>query len=246
MAAIPEPDHPETARYDLLRPGRIDYAQGLALQLLRVERLIRHGGPNLLMLLEHAPVYTVGRSGKMEEILPSATGHPSITVVTTDRGGRVTYHGPGQQVAYVIRDLRPDTGRVLDHVRRLEEWVLRTLARFDIHGDRDRRNPGVWVGGEKIAALGVRIRSGITYHGIAINRDPDLTHYSGIIPCGIRDRGVTSMARLGCHASALELEQTLLQHFPPVFDASFTTPSAVESSTERHDSTIAAPGKVQP
>ncbi|MBF0147259.1 MAG: lipoyl(octanoyl) transferase LipB [Magnetococcales bacterium] len=219
--------HPESVRrgsqpYDLMRPGRIDYFQALAMQQQRVETLINQGGPNLLILLEHPPVYTVGRSGKPGEVLGLGAGCSSIPVIPTDRGGRVTYHGPGQLVAYVIRDLRPDTGRVLDHVRRLEELVLRTLADFGIQGSRERINPGVWVGQEKIAALGVRIRRGITYHGIAINRDPDLAHFSGIIPCGIMDRGVTSMARLGCRVTSEALEASLLSIFTEVFDASLT------------------------
>lgn len=212
----------ESHPYDLLRPGQMDYSQALALQRQRVETLLSRGGPNLLMVLEHPPVYTVGRSGKAEEVLVSGKYRDTIGVVPTDRGGRVTYHGPGQLVAYVIRDLRPDTGRVLDHVRRLEETVIQTLSDFDISGTREKINPGVWVNGEKIAALGVRIRRGITYHGVAINRDPDLDHFSGIIPCGIKDRGVTSMARLGCAVTPKGLERSYLAAFAEVFNATWT------------------------
>ncbi|HIJ83532.1 MAG TPA: lipoyl(octanoyl) transferase LipB, partial [Magnetococcales bacterium] len=152
MVHPPENTHP----YDLMRLGQMDYAQALAIQQQRVETLIAHGGPNLLMLLEHPPVYTIGRSGKSGEILDAIPTREHINIIATDRGGRVTYHGPGQLVAYVIRDLRPDTGRILDHVRRLEETIIGTLACFGILGTRERANPGVWVGNEKIAALGVR------------------------------------------------------------------------------------------
>lgn len=213
---------PSIYPYDLWRPGRVDYPLALSMQQQRVETLLLHGGPNLLLLLEHPPVYTMGRSGKREEVLDIFPGHPSVPLVLTDRGGRVTYHGPGQLVAYVIRDLRPDTGRVLDHVRRLEAVVLATLAALGIQGMREPGNPGVWVAGEKIAALGVRIRQGITYHGIAINRDVDLTPYSGIIPCGLQGRGVTSLARLGCRVGEKMLEEEVMRAFCDVFAAELT------------------------
>ncbi|MBF0435391.1 MAG: lipoyl(octanoyl) transferase LipB [Magnetococcales bacterium] len=213
---------PNTCPYDLWRPGRVDYTLALSMQQQRVETLLTRGGPNLLLLLEHPPVYTMGRSGKRDEVLAMPPGHAPVPLILTDRGGRVTYHGPGQLVAYVIRDLRPDTGRVLDHVRRLEAVVLATLAAFGIQGMRESGNPGVWVAGEKIAALGVRIRRGITYHGIAINRDVDLTPYSGIIPCGLQGRGVTSLERLGCRVSETVLQEEVLRAFCEVFAAHLT------------------------
>ncbi|HAT48979.1 MAG: lipoyl(octanoyl) transferase LipB [Nitrospirae bacterium] len=215
--------HLGTHPYDLLRPGRVDYSQALIMQQQRVETLIAHGGPNLLILLEHPPVYTVGRSGKAEEMIdPDFPQKNNIQILATDRGGRTTYHGPGQVVAYVIRDLRPNTGRVLDHVRRLEETVIGTLSGFGIQGTREQANPGVWVDGEKIAALGVRIRRGITYHGFALNHRCDLNHFSGIIPCGLQGRRVTSLAHLGVEISAATLERCLLATFAKVFDAHLT------------------------
>lgn len=236
MVQPPEITHPGVHPYDLLRPGRVEYCQSLLMQQQRVETLIAQGGPNLLILLEHPPIYTVGLSGKAEEFIDADFPQKNnIQIHNTDRGGRITYHGPGQIVAYVIRDLRPDTGRVLDHVRRLEETVIGTLSCFGIQGTRERANPGVWVNGEKIAALGVRIRRGITYHGFALNHQCDLNHFSGIIPCGLQGRKVTSLAQLGMTIAATELERCLLATFAKVFDAHLTVIPSNQPSPDHQE-----------
>lgn len=173
---------------------------------------------NLLLLLEHPSVYTVGRSGRQQEILPQ-TSLQKIPVIRTDRGGKVTYHGPGQLVAYVICDLRPHALlAVRNHVTQLEETVLRTLAALGVAAHSEPKNPGVWVGKAKIAALGVKIHRGVAYHGIAINRDPDLRFFEGIIPCGLADRPVTSLANLGFNSDRISLEACFMSAFRDVFD----------------------------
>ncbi|MEO5363234.1 MAG: lipoyl(octanoyl) transferase LipB, partial [Magnetococcus sp. DMHC-8] len=151
-----------------------------------------------LLLLEHPAVYTIGRSGHRRDVLDAAWCTPPVPVVETDRGGQVTCHGPGQLVVYFIRDLRPHAlARVRQHVNRLEETAIRTLAALGVAARRDPSHPGVWVDNAKVAALGVRIDRGVAYHGIAINRDPDLRLFRGIVPCGLADRPVTSLAELG-------------------------------------------------
>ncbi|MBF0190296.1 MAG: lipoyl(octanoyl) transferase LipB [Magnetococcales bacterium] len=196
----------------LWRHERLDYQTAWDRQRRRVAEIVAGGASGVFWLLEHDPVYTVGRSGQWGEILDA-----SIPVVETDRGGRVTWHGPGQTVGYVIRDLRPDIHAVRAHVDKLEETVIRTLAGWGVVAEREAKNPGVWVGGEKIAALGVRIRHGVAYHGFAINRDPDLRAYAGIVPCGLPGRGVTSLARLGIEVTRVALEARLLAVFQEVF-----------------------------
>ncbi|NGZ07480.1 MAG: lipoyl(octanoyl) transferase LipB [Magnetococcales bacterium] len=192
--------------------GCLDYQSVLMAQRQWVERMVATGGPGLFWLLEHGSVYTVGRSGQHAEILDRA-----IPVVPTDRGGRVTWHGPGQTVGYVLIDLRPDHHAVRAHVYRLEEMVIQTLAGLGVEAERESHHPGVWVNGEKIAALGVRIRHGVAYHGFAVNRDPDLKAFAAIVPCGLSGRGVTSLARLGVTVSRTELEERLVLAFQKQF-----------------------------
>ena len=147
-----------------------------------------------LLLLEHAPVYTLGRSANPANVLPARD--PSIEIATTSRGGDVTYHGPGQLVGYPILHLRQRNLLLLEYIRLLEETLIQTLARFGIVGARDPRNRGVWVGNDKIAAIGVRVSRGVSMHGFALNVNPDMNHFAGIIPCGIANAGVTSMQKL--------------------------------------------------
>ena len=171
--------------------------------------------------LEHPPLYTAGTSAKKSDLLD-----PKFPVHETGRGGEYTYHGPGQRVAYVMLNLKqrqhePD---IKKYVWQLEEWIIQALRHFDIEGERREGRIGIWVmdqeGRElKIAALGVRIRHWITYHGIAINLDPDLTHYEGIVPCGISEYGVTSIAQLLGHSPQMEvLDQALRESWEQVFD----------------------------
>jgi lipoyl(octanoyl) transferase len=189
---------------------------------------IRAGeAPELVWLLEHPPLYTAGTSARPEDLLDPQR----LPVYRSGRGGRHTYHGPGQRIAYVLLDLnRPERGRdVRCHVWRLEEWIITVLARFNIKGERREGRVGVWVVGrggreDKIAAIGVRVRHWISYHGVALNVDPDLDHFRGIIPCGIAEHGVTSLAALGITASISEVDIALRATFDDVFAASVCSP----------------------
>jgi lipoyl(octanoyl) transferase len=172
----------------------------------------------LVWLLEHPPLYTAGTSARDAELLDPGR----LPVHRTGRGGRYTYHGPGQRIAYVMLDLRRRGQDVRCYVRQLEEWVIRTLARLGVHGERRDGRVGIWVardGGreEKIAAIGVRVRQWVTYHGAALNIDPELEHYRGIIPCGITEHGVTSLAALGVAATMDEVDTALRRTFGQVF-----------------------------
>lgn len=175
----------------------------------------------MIWLLEHPPLYTAGTSAKAGDLL-----NPHFPVHETGRGGQYTYHGPGQRVGYVMLDLKnrqrqPD---IRQFVGQLEEWIIRSLAHFGVKGERRDGRVGIWVdeGGmkeSKIAAIGVRVRHWVTYHGIAINVDPDLSHYAGIVPCGIREHGVTSLARiLNRPVSMAGLDEALKAEWNGVFE----------------------------
>ncbi len=157
--------------------------------------------PELLWLLEHPPLYTAGTSAKPSDLLDSQR----FPVYPSGRGGQYTYHGPGQLVAYVLLDLNKRGRDVRRHVHRLEAWAIAALAAYGISGERSEGRPGIWIkqphGDAKIGAIGVRVRRWITYHGIAVNVCPDLSHFSGIVPCGIADAGVTSIGA-ECHTRA--------------------------------------------
>ncbi|MBF0308437.1 MAG: lipoyl(octanoyl) transferase LipB [Magnetococcales bacterium] len=203
---------PETT-FLLRRHRRQSYEVALAEQRRQVEAIVAGLALPTLILTEHDAVYTVGRSGERErEVLAPGT----IPVVATDRGGRTTYHGPGQLVAYVLTPLFPRLVGVKAHVERLEACVIDTLSRLGLEGERDARAPGVWVRGAKIAALGVRVFRGVSYHGLALNRDPDLSAYGGIVPCGLH-RPVTSLAALGLSLSRETLETLFLESFGRIF-----------------------------
>jgi len=186
---------------------------------------IRDGqAPELVWLLEHPPLYTAGTSARAEDLLDPA----SLPVYRSGRGGQYTYHGPGQRIAYVMLDLDRFGHDVRCHVWRLEEWVIAALARFNVKGERRDGRIGVWIatpgGGEnKIAAIGVRVRRWVSYHGVALNVDPDLDHFRGIVPCGIAPEvtgyGVTSLARLGITASMAEVDIALRATFDDAFAA---------------------------
>jgi lipoyl(octanoyl) transferase len=172
----------------------------------------------LVWLLEHPPIYTAGTSAREEDLLEPRR----LPVHRAGRGGQYTYHGPGQRIAYVMLDLRRRGQDVRCYVHQLEEWIIRVLARFDVRGERRVGRVGIWVarpGGreEKIAAIGVRVRQWVTYHGVALNLDPELDHYRGIVPCGIAEHGVTSLARLGVAATMAEVDTTLQSTFADIF-----------------------------
>ncbi len=175
----------------------LPYRETLAEQQARNEAIGEGKASELVWLLEHQPVYTAGTSAAPAELLD-----PRFDVVETGRGGRYTYHGPGQRVGYVLLDLSPRGKDVRGFVHALEGWVIATLGDFGVEAWRAPGRIGIWTrdidGAEaKIGAIGVRVRRWVTMHGFAVNLDPDLGHFSGIVPCGIADYGVTSMARLG-------------------------------------------------
>ena len=189
---------------------------------------IRAGeSPELIWLLEHPPLYTAGTSARPEDLAPGST----LPVFETGRGGQITYHGPGQRIAYVLLDLKRRGGDVRGFVRSLEGWIIATLAEFGVKGERRDGRVGIWVdrgahatGGrreDKIAAIGVRIRHWVTFHGLAINVACDLSHYGGIVPCGISDAryGVTSLAALGRPAALAAVDAALARHFAAAFPA---------------------------
>lgn len=178
---------------------------------------IRRGdAPERVWLLEHSPVYTSGTSAKATDLL-----NPRFPVYQTGRGGQYTYHGPGQRIAYVMLDIRKRGDDVRAFVAALESWIINTLAEFGVVGERREDRVGVWVadgdGENKIAALGIRIRHGVTFHGISINVAPDLSHYDGIVACGVRDHGVTSLQKLGIKASMQDVDHALRKAFQPIF-----------------------------
>ena len=198
----------------------VDYEPAVDEMEARVAAIRAGVAPELVWLLEHPPLYTAGTSAREEDLLDPQY----LPVHRTGRGGRYTYHGPGQRIAYVMLDLARRGPDVRCHVHRLEEWIIRTLARFGIKGERRDGRVGIWVvrsggGEEKIAAIGMRVRRWVTYHGMALNVDPELDHYRGIVPCGIPEHGVTSLARLGVRATMAELDEALRATFAEVFEA---------------------------
>lgn len=181
---------------------------------------IRAGtAPELVWLLEHPPLYTAGTSAKDGDLL----WPDRFPVYPTGRGGQYTYHGPGQRVGYVMLDLKRREPDVRRFVYLLEEWLIRTLARFNVRGERRAGRIGIWVARgdreDKIAAIGVRVRKWVTFHGVALNLDPDLEHFAGIVPCGVQDPrfGVTSLHDLGLLISMPELDAALIAAFAEVF-----------------------------
>jgi lipoyl(octanoyl) transferase len=167
-------------------------------------------------LLEHPPIYTAGTSANDADLIEAR-----FPVYRTGRGGQFTYHGPGQRVGYAMLDLKTRNPDVRAYVRDLEQWLIETLAQFNVKGERREGRVGIWVQGggreDKIAALGVRIKRWVTLHGVALNVDPDLTHFSGIVPCGVRAHGVTSLAELGIPVSMADVDVALKQSFGKIF-----------------------------
>jgi len=215
-----------TKTLDVRRLGLVTYQEGLALQRELVEARRRDDIPDTLLLLQHPPVITLGVKVRTDRshILasPDVLEARGVTVHESGRGGDVTFHGPGQLVGYPILDLSPDRRDLHRYVRDLEECLIRALAMFGIEAGRIQGLTGVWVADEKVAAIGVRISRWITSHGFALNVDPDLTYFELIIPCGIDDRGVTSMARLlGRPVSVDEAETIVAQSFADVFGLRF-------------------------
>jgi lipoyl(octanoyl) transferase len=207
--------------------GLVEYPAALAEMEARAAAIHAGTAPEQVWLLEHPALYTAGTSARTEDLLqPDA-----LPIYRAGRGGQFTYHGPGQRIGYVMLDLRARGGDLRRYVHDLEDWIIRTLARFGVQGERRDGRIGIWVAAmdengdgreDKIAALGVRVRHGVTFHGIAINRDPNLQHFEGIVPCGIKESadqpfGVTSLAKLGKAVTQAELDTALQATFAEVF-----------------------------
>jgi len=177
--------------------------------------------PDTLLLLEHEPVFTLGRNAKQENILfpADALRERGFDVFETGRGGDVTYHGPGQVVGYPILDLKPDRQDVHRYVRNLEEVMIRTCADYQVAADRIKGMSGCWVGESKIGAIGVRLARWVTSHGFAFNVDVDFAPFQLIVPCGLPGKGVTSLRKLGGTAAAPEVAEQLALRFADVFGA---------------------------
>jgi lipoyl(octanoyl) transferase len=200
----------------------VPYLEAVAAMEERVAAIADHAAPELVWLLEHPPLYTSGTSGKADDLLD-----PRFPVFSTGRGGQITYHGPGQLVAYVMLDLKRRRPDVRAYVAGLEEWIIRTLAVLKVRGERREDRVGVWVARpdkglgreDKVAAIGVRLRRWVSFHGISLNLEPDLGHFEAIVPCGVADPryGVTSLADLGHPATKADVELALRQAFEEVF-----------------------------
>jgi lipoyl(octanoyl) transferase len=204
----------------------VPYDRALAFMEAKVALIREKNENDYVWLLEHPPVYTAGTSANPRDLL-----NPRFPVYNAGRGGQYTYHGPGQRVAYVMLDLQKrqrDTGPDLRaYVRQLEEWMIETLTHFDVKGARRQDRVGIWVdmkdyGGRKgeeakIAAIGVRVRKWVTFHGISLNVAPDLSHFDGIVPCGISEHGVTSLAALGIKTAMADVDKALKLSWQKVF-----------------------------
>lgn len=224
MTETKNQNHQETSSIEWRTSSSlVPYEQAIQEMEKRVEAILNGNAPELVWLLEHPPLYTLGTGTKDGDILNIG----NIPAIQTGRGGRTTYHGPGQRVVYLMLDLRkrlttngkPD---LRAYVSALENWIIDSLHSFNIDGQVDPENVGVWVNGphktqDKIAAIGIRVRKWVTYHGIAINVHPNLSHYKGIVPCGLHQRGVTSFEKLGVNISISKVDQLLKNRFSTYF-----------------------------
>jgi lipoyl(octanoyl) transferase len=200
----------------------VPYLEAIAAMEARVADIRDQQVPELVWLLEHPPLYTSGTSGRPGDLLD-----PRFPLFATGRGGQLTYHGPGQRVAYVMLDLKRRRPDVRAYVAGLEQWIIRTLAAFNVRGERREDRVGVWVSRpdkgfgfeDKIAAIGVRLRRWVSFHGISINVEPELSHFDAIVPCGVTDPryGVTSLADLGLTPTMVDVDIALRQGFEDVF-----------------------------
>jgi lipoyl(octanoyl) transferase len=208
----------------LISDAPVPYLEAVAAMEARVADIAAGRAPELVWLLEHPPLYTSGTSGKAQDLLD-----PRFPIFDTGRGGQLTYHGPGQRVAYVMLDLKRRRPDVRAYVAGLEQWIIQTLAAFNVRGERREDRVGVWVARpdkgtgfeDKIAAIGVRLRRWVSFHGIAINVEPDLTHFDAIVPCGVADPryGVTSLVDLGHPVGTVDVDVALRRAFEDVFGA---------------------------
>ena len=197
--------------------GLVPYDEAVARMEREVAAIANGEAPELVWLLEHPALYTAGTSAKDSDLISPSR----FPVHHTGRGGQYTYHGPGQRVAYVMLDLKRRGQDVRAFVTGLEEWLIATLAAFNVKGERREDRVGVWVArGEredKIAAIGIRVRHWVSFHGISLNVDPDLAHFNGIIPCGVREHGVTSLVDLGLPVTMVDADVALKNSFQEIF-----------------------------
>jgi lipoyl(octanoyl) transferase len=217
----------------LITAGTISYDRACELMAERVDAILAAKAPELVWLLEHPPLYTAGTSAKAADLLDP----DRFPVYRTGRGGQYTYHGPGQRVGYVMLDVGRRFGDVRAYVRNLEDWLIDALARLGVKGERRDGNVGIWVakrdgGRAKIAAIGVRLRKWVSSHGFSLNVAPQLDHFTGIVPCGIADDGVTSLADLGVAASFADVDRALQAAFIARFGAVRTIPVAGHLGTQ--------------
>jgi lipoyl(octanoyl) transferase len=223
-----------------IEPGLTAYAEALAFMEARADAIRKGEAGELVWLVEHPPLYTAGTSARSDDLVEP----DRFPVFEAGRGGEYTYHGPGQRVAYVMLDLKRRREDVRAFVAALEEWIIATLDRFNVRGERREDRVGVWVvrpdrpaspdgspAEDKIAAIGIRLRRWVSFHGIAINVEPDLSHFSGIVPCGVADHGVTSLVDLGLPVTMADLDLALKSAFAEVFGpARETAPPAARKA----------------
>ncbi|MFG1179808.1 lipoyl(octanoyl) transferase LipB [Xanthobacter sp. DSM 14520] len=213
-----QPTDPEAPPVDwTVSDSLVPYPEALAAMEARVAAIAEGTARECVWLLEHPPLYTSGTSARPEDLVDAR-----FPVYETGRGGQFTYHGPGQRVAYVMLDLKRRSPDVRRYVSALEAWIIGTLSAFNVTGERREDRVGVWVrrrgGGEdKVAAIGIRVRRWVTFHGISLNVEPDLSHFGGIVPCGVREHGVTSLADLGLPVTMGEVDSVLRVAFETVF-----------------------------
>lgn len=205
-------------------PGLTPYNEAVQIMEDRVAAIRAGTASEQVWLVEHPPLYTAGTSAKTEQLLDP----DRFPVHATGRGGQYTYHGPGQRIAYVMLDLKPRGQDLRAYVCALEDWIIGTLAHFNVTGERRSGRVGVWVArdathDDKIAALGVRVRRWVSFHGIAINHDPDLGHYEGIVPCGITEHGLTSLIDQGLPVTMADLDVALREQFEETFEVQTKT-----------------------
>lgn len=201
----------------------VPYAEALSFMENRAAEIAAGTANECVWLLEHPPTYTAGTSAKTEDLLTPER----FPVFETGRGGQYTYHGPGQRVGYVMLNLKERGPDVRGFVRDLEEWLIQTLAAFNVKGERRDDRVGVWVRRpdlgpskeDKIAAIGVRVRKWVTFHGVSLNINPDLEHFSGIVPCGVSEHGVTSLEDLGQIVSTAEIDMVMKRKFEEIFQS---------------------------
>jgi lipoyl(octanoyl) transferase len=210
------PPAPATGRVEWLKSAApVPYPKAVAFMDARARAIALAEASECVWLLEHPAIYTAGTSASEDELLAPSR----FPVFRTGRGGRFTYHGPGQRVAYVMLDLTARGRDVRAFVISLEDWLIATLARLDVEGERRDGQIGVFVNGAKIASIGVRVRRWVSLHGVSLNVDPDLEHFSGIVPCGLKDAAVTSLASLGAETDMGRVDAALHAAFEEILGA---------------------------